>query len=84
MCSQTVGLVAAECERRGITTVTLQLLRLIAEAVGPPRALWVPFAHGYPLGRPHDPDGQRAVLEAALALTAEAGPGPLLRDYAPR
>lgn len=83
MCSQTVSLVAAECERRGITTVAMQLLRMVAEAVGPPRALWVPYSHGYPLGRAHDVDGQRAVLEAALALTAEPGPGPVLRDYVP-
>ncbi len=83
MCSQTVGLVAAECERRGITTVALQLLRLIAEAVGPPRALWVPFAHGYALGRAGDAEQQRAVMRAALALTNAPGPGPVLRDYVP-
>ena len=81
MCSQTVGLVAAECERQGITSVAIQLLRLVAEAVRPPRALWVPFPHGYPLGRPHDPEGQRDVLRAALALAEHPGPGPILRDY---
>lgn len=82
MCSQTVGLVAAECERRGVTTVAIQLLRLVAEAVRPPRGLIVPFPHGYALGRPHDAAGQRAVLRAALALTHDRGPGPVLRDYA--
>ncbi len=82
MCSQTVGLVAAECERQGITTVALQLLRHVAEAVRPPRALWVPYPHGFPLGRPHDAEGQRAVLRAALALAEHPGPGPILTDYA--
>jgi hypothetical protein len=82
MCSQTVGLVAAELERQGIATVTIQLLREIAERVRPPRALWVPFPHGYPLDRPHDPERQHQVIAAALRLleTPAAGP-PVLVDF---
>lgn len=72
MCNQTVGLVAAELERRGIATVALQLLREVAKRVRPPRALFVPFRHGYPLDRPGDPDRQHAVLEAALGLLEDA------------
>jgi hypothetical protein len=77
-----VGLVAAELERQGITTVAIQLLREVAEKVRPPRALWVPFPHGYPLAAPDDPARQHAVIEAALRLVEEpeASP-PLLRDY---
>ena len=59
---------AAELERQGIATVAIQLLREVAERVQPPRALCVPFAHGYPLGAPGDPARQHAVLEAALRL----------------
>ncbi len=83
MCNQTVGLVAAELERAGITTVALQLLRSVAEKVRPPRALWVPFPHGYPLDAPGEPERQRRVLEAALELATRPGPGPLLEDYEP-
>jgi hypothetical protein len=68
MCNQTVGLVAAELERQGIATVCLQLLREVAEKVHPPRALWVPFPHGYPLDKPGNPERQHAVIEAALKL----------------
>ena len=68
MCNQAVGLVAAEIERRGISTVAIQLLRRVAEKVRPPRALWVPFRHGYPLDAPDDPQRQTAVLEAALQV----------------
>ncbi len=68
MCNQTVSLIAAELERRGITTVCIVLLREVAEKVRPPRALFVPFRHGYPLDRPHDHARQRAVIEAALEL----------------
>jgi hypothetical protein len=68
MCNQAVSLIAAELERRGITTVCVILLREIAEKVRPPRALAVPFRHGFPLGAPNDPALQRRVLESALAL----------------
>jgi hypothetical protein len=82
MCNQTVCLVAAELERQGIATVVLLLLREVGEAVRPPRALFVPFRHGYPLDRPDDPPRQRAVLEAALRLLEDPGARPpVLAEY---
>lgn len=84
MCNQAVSLVAAECERRGISTVVLQLLRSVAEAVRPPRALWVPFPHGFPLGAPGDAALQHRVLGAALVLLDEPGPPPVLRSFGAR
>ncbi len=68
MCNQAVCLAAAELERQGITTVAIQLLREVAEKVRPPRALFVPFKHGYPLDTPGDTKRQHAVIEAALRL----------------
>lgn len=65
-----MSLVAAELEGRGISTVVVQLLRLVTEKVRPPRALVVPFRHGYPLDSPNDPEKQRAVITAALNLLA--------------
>ena len=82
MCNQAVGLVAAELERQGIATVALQLLREAALAVRPPRALFVPFPHGYPLDAPGEPERQHAVLEAALRLLEEPElEPPVLVDY---
>lgn len=81
MCNQAVSLVAAEIERRGIATVTMILLRKVAERVRPPRTLALPFRHGFPLGRPNDAPGQRRVLESALALLASDGPPPVLVDF---
>ena len=63
-----MGLVAAELERRGIATVAIQLLRKVALRVRPPRALFVPFRHGYPLDAPGEPQRPQAVLEAALRM----------------
>ncbi len=82
MCNQTVCLVAAELERQGISTVAVQLLREVAVRVRPPRALVVPFRHGHPLGEPNQPEGQRAVLEAALRMVEDREPQPpALLDY---
>jgi D-proline reductase (dithiol) PrdB len=80
MCNQTVCLIAAEIERRGIATVCIMLLRDVAERVCPPRALTVPFPHGSPLGAPHDARQQREVMRKALALLErDAKPG-LIED----
>lgn len=42
MCNQAVSLIAAELERRGISTVCIMLLREVAERIHPPRALCGP------------------------------------------
>ena len=82
MCNQTVSLIAAELEQRGIATVALQLLREVARKVRPPRALFVPFKHGYPLGAPNDTASQHAVIEAALRLLEDPSiTPPALVDY---
>ena len=82
MCNQTVSLIAAALERRGIATVCVQLLRMVAERVRPPRALFAPFRHGYPLDAPNDPERQHAVIEAAVRLLEDVTlRPPALIDY---
>jgi len=81
MCNQAVCLIAAEIERRGIATVCIVLLREIAEKVRPPRALAVPFPHGYPLGAPNDPAKQREVMAAALRVLEWEGRGPVIEEF---
>ena len=82
MCNQTVSLVAAEIERAGIPAVAQVYLKEAAERIRPPRALWVPFPHGYALGKPNDAVLQLDVLRQTFALLGEAGPGPVLTDFA--
>lgn len=55
-------------------------MREHTEAVRPPRALWVTFELGRPLGAPDDPPFQRRVVKAALDLLARTD-GPLIADY---
>jgi hypothetical protein len=79
-----VGLVAAELERQGISTVAIQLLRSVAVKVRPPRALVVPFRHGYPLGKPDDAKQQQAVIAAALRMLEDPNlQPPAIVDYKP-
>jgi len=85
MCNQTVSLIAAELERQGISTVAIQLLRHVAERVRPPRALFVPFRHGFPLDQPAQPRRQCLVIDAALALLEDpALTPPALVDFDPQ
>jgi len=80
MCNQTVGLVQAALERAGITTVSLSLLREVTAHIKPPRALFVPFPMGFPLGEPNNPELQHHVIAAALALF-ERNDVPLLTEF---
>jgi hypothetical protein len=67
-------------EDEGLPTVQISLVREHTEVMRPPRALWVPFMLGRPLGVPDDQDFQKRVLRSALALF-EAPAGPVLEDY---
>lgn len=55
-------------ERAGVATVCISLVREQTEKVNPPRALWVPFPLGRPVGVPGDADFQKDVMRAAFAL----------------
>ncbi|HEY4169894.1 MAG TPA: hypothetical protein VGM96_24095 [Reyranella sp.] len=55
-------------------------MREHTEIVRPPRALWVTFELGRPLGIPDDPPFQRRVAKAALDLLARTD-GPILAAY---
>ena len=67
-----MGLVQRVLEASGIPTVTLALLPDLTRAVGVPRLAGISYPFGRPLGRPHDGDGQRAVLRAMLEVLASA------------
>ncbi len=56
------------------------MIRLHTETIKPPRALWVTFDLGRPLGVPNNAGFQKRVLLSALKLLEEAS-GPVLRDF---
>ena len=67
-------------ERQGIPTTGISLVREHTETIRPPRALWVTFELGRPMGIPDDAPFQRRVVNAALDLLA-CTDGPLIADY---
>ena len=63
-----------------MATTSISLVREQSEAVRPPRALWVPFALGRPLGSADDAGFQIEVLRAAFDLL-DSATGPTIRDH---
>jgi hypothetical protein len=75
-----VGVLARVFEEHGLATTSISLVREHTEKVKPPRALFVPFPFGHPLGEADDPELQTRVMRAAFALLDEPE-GPVLVDY---
>jgi len=77
-----VSALAVFLERAGISTVVVGLIRPHLEITQPPRALFVPFELGRPLG-PYVDGGeyQKGVLRAAFALLDRAQGPAILEDY---
>jgi hypothetical protein len=80
LCTRAVGGLAHYVEEEGVPTTQISLIRLHTEAIKPPRALWVTFDLGRPLGVPNDADFQKRVLLSALKLFEEPS-GPVLKDF---
>ncbi|MGB6943079.1 MAG: hypothetical protein WBE37_11830 [Bryobacteraceae bacterium] len=78
MCHQSVGLIQSVIEKAGIPTASVTLLREITERVAPPRALFLDFPLGYPLGVPNDAALQTQILMSLLALLAQSVPPALI------
>ncbi len=75
-----MGALAHYIETAGIPTTQISLIRVHTEKTNPPRALWVPFELGRPLGLPDDTAFQHRVLKATMELL-NASAGPVLIDY---
>jgi hypothetical protein len=76
-----VGGLAHYLEDEGLATTQISLIRPQTENTRPPRALWVPFELGRPLGAPNDPAFQAKVLRAALALLLRQDGPVILKDF---
>ena len=82
MCVQTVGLIQAAIERVGIATVSISLLHEITDILRPPRALFVPYRLGFPLGEPNNAALQHHIIATALHLLSRDDI-PVIEDYHP-
>ena len=68
-------------EAEGFATVLVGFVREHIELIKPPRALWLDFPMGRPMGKPNDSEYQLKVIRAAFELF-DAPSGPVLEDFA--
>ena len=76
-----MSVIQRQIEAQGVSTVSISLFRPFTEKVQPPRAVWVPFPFGRPLGAPNNKAIQRKVIFAAFDLF-KCESGPVLEDLA--
>lgn len=82
MCVQTVSLIQAAIERADVSTVSISLLREVTDVIHPPRALFVPFRLGFPLGEANNPELQHRVIAEALSLL-KRNDTPVIEEFHP-
>ena len=67
-------------ESQGFSTVLVGFVKEHIEIIKPPRALWLNFPMGRPLGKPNNPEFQKKVIRTAFDLF-EKSSGPVLDDF---
>ena len=67
-------------ESQGFSTVLVGFVKEHIEIIKPPRALWLNFPMGRPLGKPNNPEFQKKVIRTAFDLL-EKSSGPVLDDF---
>lgn len=75
-----MGLIARAIEAAGIPTVAISITRDLTEAVGAPRAVFVKWPLGHPLGEADAPAQQRTMIYEALRLLIDAEEPGLIHD----
>ncbi|MBI1999832.1 MAG: hypothetical protein HYS69_01300 [candidate division NC10 bacterium] len=61
-----MGLVQRAIEAEGIPTIGITLLKEVTQKVKPPRALYLRYPFGHPMGEAFQVDQQRTILLDAL------------------
>lgn len=72
MCHRSVGLVASELEGACMSTVTVSMRPEISLAMKVPRAVYLRFPLGNPMGEPGRADQQSQILEDLFELLETA------------
>lgn len=74
-----MGLIQRAIETEGIPTVGITLQKTVTHKVRPPRAVYLRYPFGHPMGEAFAVRQQRAILEAALeALETLTEPGAIV------
>lgn len=74
-----MGLLQRAIEAKGVPTIGITLQKEVTKKVKPPRALYLRYPFGHPLGKPFQVRQQRTILLDALkALETMKEPGTIL------
>jgi len=68
LCNQSVGLIARNIEKAGISAVCISFRPEITGLASPARIVSTKFSPGKPLGKPGDTETQRKIIEAGFRL----------------
>ena len=77
-----MGLIARAIEANGIPTVSISITKELTESVGVPRAVFVKWPLGHPLGEPNQPLQQRTMIFEALKLLKETNQAGIIHEPA--
>ncbi|MBI1298771.1 hypothetical protein GC175_27870 [bacterium] len=75
-----MGLIARSIEAAGIPTVVISITRDLTEAVGAPRAVFVKWPLGHPMGEADNAAQQRTMIFDALRLLVNAKEPGIIHD----
>lgn len=75
-----MGLIARAVERAGIPTVSISIAKDLTEAVGVPRAVFVKWPLGHPMGERDNATQQRTMIFEALRLLREANEAGIIHE----
>ncbi len=75
-----MGLIARAIEQIGIPTVSISITKDLTEAVGIPRAIFVKWPLGHPLGERGHAVQQKTMIFDALCLLREAEEAGIIRE----
>jgi glycine/betaine/sarcosine/D-proline reductase family selenoprotein B len=78
-CTEAVGFISRFLERSGISTVAIVLIKEVAEQIKIPRALFINFPFGTPLGKAHIQSLQNSIVnDMVSALKTLDRPGKII------
>jgi D-proline reductase (dithiol) PrdB len=68
ICHQSLGIIQDACEKEGMATISITLKPEVTQFINIPRAAYIRFPYGYPVGPAFNPSLQKEILIKSLEL----------------
>lgn len=80
ICHQSLGIIQDACEQAGIATISITLKPEVTQFMNIPRAIYIRYPYGYPVGPAFNPCLQKEILQKSLDLIYQIGnPGTVVK-----